>query len=211
MALRYNERDQMLADSRELFADALVSNKLLISAAGVNLIAGACISLTNACILAVMMAALLPLVGYLSVSESSRLSRDSRPALYCAITTGVVFALSLLFDLILPYGISEMGIFAPLVAFDSLVLYRIADDAPILTRREAAYEGLSCAIVFAAIAIPVAFVREIIGGGSFFGAYLGFSGVSSLQMPFAGFILCGIAIAVYRAIAAKRAEGRDGR
>ena len=187
----------------DLMLDAVFDNPLVAGAAGVTLIAGGGISLGNALVLTLLMAAQLPLVGIIAAFERERMKPELRPAFYCAMTAVVTLLLSLLLELIAKGSVENLGIYAPLVAVDALVLSATAEDAPYVTPREAAWEALGYIIVFAAIAFPVALVREIIGNGSIFGGWLGFNGLEALRHPFAGFILCGLALAGLRAILTK--------
>jgi len=198
MALRYNDRSRRLSDDAEVFSYALRQNPLLTAAAGTAVVAGGCTSLGNAVILCIMMVILLPLIGFISAVEQERIRPHLRLAAYCAISAVVVFLISLAIDGMVLGSVEELGIFAPLVAFSSLVLARTSEDAPILTRREAVHEGFAYAVAFIMLALPVGLIREVLGKGEIFGGWLGFSGKPQFSKPWFGFILCGLAIAVIR-------------
>lgn len=208
MAMRYNDRTLRQSDSAEVFGYALRQNPLLTSAAGVAVIAGGCTTMGNAVVLSVMMLVLLPLMGLVSAIEVDRIRPERRLAVYCAVSTGLVLVLSLIIDGVVLGSVEALGIYAPLAAVSSLVLARASDDAPILTRREAIYEGLAYAVVFCLTALPVGLIREIAGEGRLFGAWLGFSGSGIFEKPWMGYFLCGAVIAVLRRLTDKpeRAE-----
>lgn len=203
MALMYNERSRRLSEDGEVLSYALRQNPILSAAAGAVLIAGCCTTLGNAVVLSIIMLIMLPLIGFVSAVEMERFHPERRYAAYCAIAAGGVFLVSLIVDNIVIGCVEALGIFAPLAAVNSLILARTSDDAPILTRREAVVEGLACAIIFMGISLSVGFLRELLGSGSIGGGWLGFDGNPVLQSPFAGFILCGFAIAIIRKITDK--------
>lgn len=180
--------------------DTVYNNPLIAGAAGVTVIAGGCISLGNALLLTLLMLLLLPLVGMIAAVDRERVSSSLRPAMYCAITAVTVFLFSLLANAVSDGSFENLGIFGPLVAVDSLVLAATNEDAPYVSVREAVWSSVGCAAVFAVIAFPVAFVREMFGNGTLFGGWLGFDGFDALKDPFAGFILCALALAGFRAV-----------
>lgn len=203
MALMYNERSRRLSEDGEVLSYALRQNPILSTAAGAVLIAGGCATLGNAVVLSIIMLFMLPLIGFVSAVEMEGFKPERRYAAYCAIAAGGVFLISLIVDNIVIGCVEALGIFAPLAAVNSLMLARTSEDAPILTRREAVVEGAACAIIFACIALPVGLVRELLGSGSIGGGWLGFSGNPIFKSPFAGFVLCGFAIAIIRRITAE--------
>lgn len=198
MTLRYNASTQVAYDQRQMFADSFRDNPLVAGAAGATLIAAGCTSLTGAVILSLFMLVNLPLVGIISCREQESIDPLRRPAFYAGVTCTAVFLLSVLIDSIFRGSVSGIGIYAPLAAMNGLVMHRTWPDARILLVREAVVEGLACAVCFGVLALPVAFIRELLGAGSLFGIPLGMSGISELQNPFFGFILCGFFIALLR-------------
>lgn len=198
MTLRYNASTQVAYDQRQMFADSFRDNPLVAGAAGATLIAAGCTSMTGAVILSLFMLVNLPLVGVIACREQERIDPRRRPAFYAAVTCSAVFLLSILIDSLFRGSVSGIGIYAPLAAMNGLVMHRTWPDARILLVREAVVEGLACAVCFGALALPVAFIRELLGAGSLFGIPLGLNGIGELQNPFFGFILCGFFIALLR-------------
>ena len=205
MTLRHNLRTQLAADDRLMFSDSFRGSPLLTGAAGATLVAAGCTTLSGAIILSLFMLVNLPLVGVIACREKESVDSRKRPALYAAVTCATVFLLSLLLDNVFPESVSNIGIYAPLAAMNGLVMHRTWPDARILLPKEAVIESLACALSFALVALPVAFFRELLGAGQLMGVSLGFSGASALQMPFFGFILCGLLIGLVRGIAGKGA------
>ena len=203
MALTYNDRSRRTSDDRAIFSHALRNNPLLSAASGAALAAGGCTTPLSALVMCLIMAAVLPLLGYISAVERERIRPERRMAAYCAAAAAAVFVLSLILDSIVLGCVEAMGVFVPLMAVDPLVLSRTAPDAPILTRREACLEGLACALAFALTALPVGLIRGLLGSGELFGLWLGFAGNSVFARPFIGFILCGLILALLRRLMAQ--------
>lgn len=209
MALRFSSEDQLGEEKRYMLSRAFQDSPVFSGAYGATLIAGGFVlsggvtgaggSLAGTLILCLFMAVCLPVVGLVSCAEAERMNERTRPAFYIIITAATVLLLSLLVDNVLRGSVSGLGIYIPLVAVDSLVLHRTETDAPIMLPGEAVIEAAGCAFSFAAVAIPAAFVRELLGSGSLLGFSLGFSGASAFKLPFFGFILCGLLTALYRA------------
>lgn len=187
-----------------VFGESLVENPLVTGGAGAALIAGGCTTLGAALVLSLFMAVCLPLVGMIACREKESISPRRRPAFYVAVTSAAVFLLSIILDNIIPGAVSDVGIYAPLAAMNGLVMHRTWPDARILLPREAAADGLGCALCFALLALPIAFVRELLGGGALLGIPLGLSGSAALQYPFFGFILCGLFMGIFRSLTAGR-------
>lgn len=199
-------RAQIAAEGRGLFIDSFAESPLFTGAAGAALIAGGCTTLTGAVILCGFVLVTLPLVGLTAFAERERIDERRRPAFYVLLTSLTVLLLSLLVDnIILPDSVTAVGIYAPLVALDGLVLHRTSADAPILLPRETFIEAMACALSFAVCALPIAFVRELLGGGQLFGQPVGIVGAPALQLPFFGFILCGLLCGLWRTLTGRRA------
>jgi len=205
MTMRHSPTAHIAADRRGMFSESFRENPLVTGAAGASLIAAGCTTLSGAMILSLFMLVCLPLVGVLACREKESIDSRRRPAFYAAVTCAAVFALSILLDSIFPNSVSGIGIYAPLAAMNGLVMHRTWPDARILLPGEAVVEGAACALCFAVIALPVAFIRELMGAGELMGIHLGLSGISELQYPFFGFILCGLFIGIFRAL-----FGREG-
>lgn len=205
MSIRDRAGYQVATDQMHIFGESFCENPLVTGAAGATLIAAGCTTLTGAAVLSVFMLFCLPVVGVIACREQERIKPGLRPAFYVAVTSAVVFVLSLLLDSLFRGSVTGVGIYAPLAAMNGLVMHRTWSDARILLTREAVVEGIACALCFAVIALPVAFFRELLGGGALFGVSLGMDGIDELQLPFVGFILCGLIIALFRALTGKGA------
>lgn len=186
--------------SQGKLAHSVQSSPILTGAAAVTLIAGGCTSIANALVLIALCAAVLPLTAALAALERGRLNVVLRPMLFALVSVLAVFGVSLLIDNVIAYdSVAALGIYAPLLAFDSIAV-AAAEYKPSLTPGKAAAEAFTGLFAVAACALPVALIREVLGSGKLLGLSLGFSGANALLMPFAGFILCAFAIAVLKAL-----------
>ena len=204
----YSQLGFMLMDSEydlgDLFVGSYRRNPITVGAAGINLIAGGCVTMSGGVILSVMMLAVLPLVGAVSAFEDGRLPKKVRPAIYALLSGGITLLVAFICNRISTGCIDRLGIYLPLAALDTLVFVRLSDEAPRLTISEGFVSGAGTACCFAALALTVSFIREFFGAGAVFGKYL-FNAYPALQSPYFGFILCGLALAVIKKLAVKRA------
>ena len=198
---RYDSLGFMLAEAEyepdEVFAGHFFCNPLVLAASGINLIAGACVTMSNAIVLSIIMLVLLPVVGLVASLEDRRLSPAVRPAVYAVISVAVTIMLAVLCNTVVSQSADALGVFLPLAALDTVVFVRISDEAPSFAPLNSMAAGLGTACSFASLALPTALIREFFGGGSIFGKYV-FDGVEALQRPFCGFILCGFALAIIK-------------
>lgn len=200
--MKYNERDRHTSDKMSIVRSSLRSNPLLTGAVGATCIAGACVSLSNALVLIAILAFLLPVVGVLSSAQGEHFGSLIRPAFYCVVSGVIVFLISLFIDNVIADGsVLRLGIYAPLLAVDGLVMARTDEDSPILTARESLTDSFTVLACAAFVALPVGIIRELLITGRLF------SRVAQTDSPFArpffGFLLCGFMLALLRVISEK--------
>ncbi len=207
--MKYNKSSRVISIHTENVRNSLFSSPTLIRASGVAVIAGAAISGANALILTFIVLSLLLAIGLTTILDGDRLEYPVKPIVYTAVSVFTLFSLLIIIKQIFPEQLNNIGVYAPLMAFNSLVLCRSEEDAPMLLSTETVSDALALTAVFALIAFPVSIVREIIGSGSLFGLKLGFEGNKAFLLPFSGFILSGFLVALIRKITAlnNREEG----
>ena len=87
--------------------------------------------------------------------------------------------------------------YLPLLAADALVLARVQPDAPFVSPSDALPKAIRLWWLYAATALPIGLLREMLGRGTVFGHRLFFNpAVGGMNLPFAGFILLGFALAI---------------
>ncbi len=196
--MKYNKSSRVISEHTEYLKNSLFDSPTLIKASGIATIAGAAISGASALILTFLVLCLLLAIGLTTILDGDRLEYPVKPIVYTAVSVFTLFALLLIIKQIFPHQLNNMGVYAPLLAFNSLVLCRSEDDAPMLLSTETVSDALALTAVFALIAFPVSIIREILGSGALFGKSLGFEGNKAFLMPFIGFILSGYLIALIR-------------
>ncbi len=196
--MKYNRSSRVISEHKDYIKNSLLSSPMLIRASGAATIAGAAISGANALILSFIVLSLLMAVGLTTILDGDRLVYPVKPLVYTSVSVCTLFCLLIIIKQIFPEQINNMGVYAPLLAFNSLVLCRSEDDAPLLLSTETVTDALALAAIFALIAFPVAIVREVLGSGKIFGFELGFEGNSAFLLPFFGFILTGFCISIVR-------------
>ena len=96
-----------------------------------------------------------------------------------------------------PATSSGLGMYLPLLAADALVLARVQPDAPFVSPSDALPKAIRLWWLYAATALPIGLLREMLGRGTVFGHRLFFNpAVGGMNLPFAGFILLGFALAI---------------
>ena len=204
MTMKYNRSSRYMAERTEDVRSSLLDSPTLLKAAGMATVAGAAVSGVNALLLIALVLALTLAVGAATLLDGDRLEYPLKPIVYAAVTSVVLFAMLMLIRLFFPEQLNKLGIYAPLLAFNSLVLCRIQPDAPMLIGAQAVTDALGLTAMFALTALPVSLVREVLGYGKLFGISLGFDGNIVFLRPFAGFILAGFAIAFIRSVIYKK-------
>ncbi len=196
--MKYNNSSRAISEHTENIKDSLLSSPTLIKASGVATIAGAAISGANALILTLTVMLILLAIGLTTILDGDRLTYPVKPVVYTAVSVFTVFAVMIIIKQIFPEQLNNIGLYIPVLAFNSLVLCRSEDDAPMLLSTETVTDALALTAIFALIAFPVAIIREILGTGELFGKSLGFEGNEVFLMPFIGFILSGYFISLIR-------------
>lgn len=211
MALKYNDSSKVIAEQKDVFLSAIRENPVLLKAAGIAPIAGAAISGGNALALLLLVTVLLITVGIVSAIDGDRLTQPLKTVIYAIITIVVLFFFSFVLGMIFEGFIDRLGVYAPLLAFNSLVFTRTEEDSPILSTGESVTDALSLTFSFAALVFPAALVRELLGYGTLFGLRIFYGGNQVFLYPFFGFILCGFILAALRKIRACALERSEAK
>lgn len=209
MTMKYNDSSRYISERRDDVRQSLLDNPTLLKASGVATIAGAAVSGANAAVLVFLVLILTVVIGSMTLLDGDRLGYPLKPFIYTGVSVMTLFALLMLLKLIMPEQLNKLGIYAPLLAFNSLVLCRCRVDAPMLIGGQAVADALGLTAMFAMVALPVGMLREVLGSGEILGIDLGFSGNSAFLRPFAGFILAGFILAMVRSIM-RRMEEKGG-
>jgi electron transport complex protein RnfE len=124
-----------------------------------------------------------------------------RIILYTIIGAIVYIPVIMLLNYLIPEQIAGMGIFAPLLIVNSLIVSKSETTFFAETKGKMFVDVIFSILGYDIIVMLFGFVRELISTGSIGNNKLGMPMIfSGLSMPFGGFLLLGIFAAAFRAI-----------
>lgn len=193
---------------------ALLKNGILDENPVLRLVLGTCPTLavttsaTNA--IGMGVAATFVLIGSNVVISALRkvIPEKVRIPAYITVIAGFVTIVQMLLEAFVPAVYEALGIFLPLIVVNCIILGRaemFASKNPVF---DSMLDGLGMGVGFTATLFVMGTVREILGGGSFFGIRIipeGYS-IGVLTMPPGGFFVFGILMALLTAILNKRGK-----
>ncbi len=155
-----------------------------------------------------------------------------RLAIFVVVIAGFVTIVDLLLQAFVPALSASLGVFIPLIVVNCIIIGRaeaFCQKQPVLLSfRDGVFMGIGYTLVLVAMCV----VRELIGSGTFGGGLIavanGFRltldgtggglrifpseyGASLLVLPFGGFLVLGLLLAVMNAALAKGKKGKEGK
>ena len=130
---------------------------------------------------------------------------------YVLIIATLVTLLEMLLKRFIPTLYSALGIYLPLIVVNCIILARAEAFASTNKVGDSMLDGLGMGLGFTLALTALGFVRELIGGGSFFGFAIGALPKYALKffvLPAGGFLTLGLAMALVNAISDYRAKKR---
>lgn len=130
---------------------------------------------------------------------------------YVLIIATLVTLLEMLLKRFIPTLYSALGIYLPLIVVNCIILARAEAFASTNKVGDSMLDGLGMGLGFTLALTALGFVRELIGGGSFFGLAIGALPKYALKffvLPAGGFLTLGLAMALVNAISDYRAKKR---
>ncbi|MBR6647382.1 MAG: electron transport complex subunit E, partial [Clostridia bacterium] len=122
---------------------------------------------------------------------------------YAVISSFVYIPIKVLSAEIYPDSIENIGIYFPLIAVNSLIVYQTEVKFFKLSRRDMLTSLVFYILGFDAVILITAFIREIIGSGTINSNIVDMDFIiSGVSQPFGGFILIGLMCGIYRKIRA---------
>lgn len=211
-----NTRARLAAKRREArrqsFVRTFSSNPIISLAAGIFIIAGGASSLSNALVISAVAIVLLPLLCVFAAVENHRIEENVRPIAFFLLSAVLVFGISMAINSIFEKSVEAVGVFVPLMSAAAFSMCSDTLSQKNVDVGEAFSQGLSCALCYALLAVPVGFIRELVGSGAVLGNELGFSGIELFLSPGMGFVLCGFLLAAFNAVFCRpdAEKGRGG-
>lgn len=170
---------------------------MLVHGAGIVTIAAACNSAMNALSLSLIMLVLCASTSVVYMFEREEYIQPMRTTVYFVPSALLTFVCGLVLNALSPQTAESLGMYLPILAADAIVLARLEEDAPFVPPTQALPEALRLWWMYAALALPIGILREILGAGSVFGHSISFAGgIEAMNYPFAGFIMLGFGLAI---------------
>ncbi|MCL2495118.1 MAG: hypothetical protein FWE98_05620 [Oscillospiraceae bacterium] len=197
--------------SRRWLADAALHNPVLVQAAGLTAIIVAATTLQGALLVSILAGLHLVLCEVLA-SLMKRVPQWLRAAVYTAIGLAIACPAAFLLENLMEYlsasealsalasALAPLRVFLPLMAVNALTAMRCERYAILHTPGDALRDALANALGYAAAALLVGGVRELLGYGSLGGVQLSQTlRIRGAWMPFGGFLLLGAMAALLKA------------
>lgn len=151
------------------------------------------------------LAVVFTLITFITLAISSFIPKKIvytiRIILYTIIGAVVYIPVIKLLNLVIPEQIASMGIFAPLLITNSLIISKSEITFFNETKGKMFADIIFCILGYDIIVMLFGFVRELVSNGSIGNNKLGMPvAFSGLAMPFGGFILLGIFAGIFRAV-----------
>ncbi len=129
---------------------------------------------------------------------------------YIVVIAMFVTVVQMLLKGFLPALDQSLGIFIPLIVVNCIILGRAEAFAGKNSVKAAAIDGVGMGVGFTLALMMIAFVRELLGSGSLFGAAVfpdGYQGALLFILAPGGFLVLGLLLAMVNKLLAKKEKG----
>ena len=183
-----------------IFKGALIHNPVLTQAIGICPIIGIAASIRDALALSITLGAVLVFAECMTAVFLKRIPRWIRVAFYALSSSGIIYLAS---PFILPFtekGTGSLSLYICIVCVNALVTVRCERFACKKKLRYSIVDALASALGFAAVALIVGAIRELIAYGSFSATDIR---IPNGTLPFVAFALLGFLAAAHKAFVTK--------
>ena len=185
-------------------------NPVLVRIIGIGPVVAAAYSLKNGIALCVIMLVLFVSTGFFSFFLGSFFSQKTAVPAYVIFSAIMLIPAYLLCNLILPGTVDALGVFAPIMMVNTLIISRSDKYGSFSSLLDAIIDALGNVCGFAVVVLFVSAVREIFAFGTLFDISLGeLATVEGLRLPFAGYIILGLTAALLRNIRRRIRDKRE--
>ncbi|MBQ8228735.1 MAG: hypothetical protein IJZ88_06960 [Clostridia bacterium] len=182
-----------------IYLDGFIKNPVLVQVVGICPVAAAATSVINALALSLIFSISLILCETVASLILKKVPRWVRMAIYSVINLLVVFPTMFLLEKFSLSLFSSLGIYLPLMAFNSLNCVRCEKFAVKNSVKLSFFDSIACSVGYCSVLIAIGLIREIFGNGTFLGADIPFiGGMNGLLMPFGGLFIIGILAAFHK-------------
>lgn len=180
--------------STALFKGGYIHNPLLTQLSGLCPIIMAATTVKNALYLSAVFALLLTVNEILASAFFKNISRWVRVCIYTVISA---LTLCLILSRLNPDTVSALGVYLPLLCVNAITVIRCEKFAIRTGVINSVFDAAATSIGFAAVAVTVGLIRQIIASGSIFSLQTPFKN-PGIIMPFAGLAVLGFLAAFHK-------------
>lgn len=188
------KKTQHLKFSTALFKGGYIHNPLLTQLSGLCPIIMAATTFKNALYLSAVFALLLTVNEILASAFFKNISRWVRVCIYTVISA---LTLCLILSRLNPDTVSALGVYLPLLCVNAITVIRCEKFAIRTGVINSVFDAAATSIGFAAVAVTVGLIRQIIASGSIFSLQTPFKN-PGIIMPFAGLAVLGFLAAFHK-------------
>ena len=189
------EKRKRLSFKTALFKGAYVHNTVLTTLTGLCPVAAVCTSIKNALWLSGIFAVILILCEVFASVLLKRLDRWLRVGLYALISSVALLIPMLFMD---EKTSASFGVYLPLLCVSGVIVIRCEKFAVKTSGYNSFIDALAGSIGFFAVALLTGVIRELMGTGKILGIDTGLPVISSVTMPFFGFLIIGFIAAMHK-------------
>lgn len=202
------KKDEDEIPAGRLFLESfLTRNTVLTQAVGLCPLLALSVSVKNGLFIS-MIATIVLVISNVLISLLGKIINERiRIPVFLMITTGIVTVLNMLLEAFVPDISMSLGLYIPLIAVDSIILLRADGYARNHSFVFSAIDGFATGLGFTLIMFIMSVIRELLGSGSFFGISIlpeSFPYFTFILLPFGGFLVLGLLIALYNKIFGKK-------
>lgn len=187
-------------------------NPVLVRVIGIGPAVAAAYSLQNGTALCIIMLILFISTGVFTFFAGGLLSEKAAVPAEVVFSSLMLIPAFLLCEALLPGTVEALGVFAPLMMVNTLIISRSDSYTGRSSLGEVIKDVLGNAAGFCAVVLFVSAVRELISFGTLFGlSAFGITPVENFRLPFAGYVILGLLAALLRNVRRKVRDNREER
>ncbi|MBQ6568918.1 MAG: hypothetical protein IJL87_01535 [Clostridia bacterium] len=174
-------------------------NPILVGIIGIGPAVAAAYTLKNGIAICVIMLVLFVATGIFSYFVGDLLPDKLSIPSYVVFSAGMLVPAYMLCEKIVPGAVDALGVFAPLMAVNTMIISRSDSYRDMKSLKETAADTFGNIAGFATTVLIVSAVRELLAFGTLLEHPIaGIKPAENLRLPFAGYIILGIMAAVLR-------------
>lgn len=201
-----NEMEQTSQLSSIIKNGILFKNPVLYSALGLCPVLAAGLTLHDGLALSLLLACLLIPTCLIASIFGTGISAAIRPPFYLLISAACYFPASAIVESLFPNTILNLGVFAPLMVINAIIIRRADTFAAKHIVFAAVVDSIACSIGFGLVMCISAGLREVLTLGTLMGHHVFFRRLTmpAFLLPCTGFVILGFLAAFVQALRNRR-------